>query len=796
MTSKITKILGVLFLAIIVLTTVNSLSVDGAYYANLCQCDSMKEKYTVCADVAGTYNISATGNAANWASIAPMALALDANACGDFYVFVTPECYANSGEYSANILITGPEDYNAPLEVVVKQCHTFDYSVTPLRNSSKPCEENIFNVSLKNTGKFVDEFVLLQTGLPNNWGTYPQTKFVLNPSEQINAQLKVKSNCNSQAGDYNFKLNLSNTRTNASDSTNLVQTIQKFVPISFGGLFVSSNYYKAKSCEEFDKKVVFTAINLSDKNDVLTVYLLDSNRKVLSRDIAYFESSKFDLDVNKPVDVSMILKKHSPWISSGLIVVNSRNYDVNFEANIDFVFENCYDLNITKVTSEEFACLGKKEFVFSVSNSGTQDMDVNVSMIVDNNTVETKTISVDAADSRNVKFSVTPTNTGTINYTVLASSTFAETQLSSKFVFENCYDAQMQAENILVCKQGNVNQSFTFANKGTVAQNFQLSIDSNWLYFPQKEILINGGESKTVSLLGAVPEEYASTQTITAQSVAGTLSKTVSVITIPELECHDMNFVIQNIIDANCCDGTIVPLIVTNTGYFAQEIAVRAVVPPWVTLSEDSLSLLPKENKTVFVYVSPPAGTEGDYNATITISNDANVDKEINFIVRARGASCTLVVGGDVNVNNNVSETKVYTRKEVTVEFVVSNDSNVGFNVNNITVKDLNATVDFNKGVFLFPGETTVAKFTTTYAEGEEPLDKNVSILIETSAGNFEKFQVVSFSGNENGPFSITGWFSAYTAPIVGLLVLVLLILVVLALVSSKSNAKKPKFRK
>ncbi|MFA6399520.1 MAG: hypothetical protein WCW44_04090, partial [archaeon] len=351
--------------------------------------------------------------------------------------------------------------------------------------------------------------------------------------------------------------------------------------------------------------------------------------------------------------------------------------------------------------------------------------------------------------------------------------------------------------NILVCKEGVVNQTFSFTNSGTATQNFKLSIDSNWLYFTQSEVLISGKETKTVSLVGSVPKEYALSQTITAQSIAGTLSKTVSVVTIPELECHDMNFAIQNTIDANCCDGTIVPLIVTNTGYFAQEIAVRAVVPPWVTLSEDSLSLLPKENKLLYVYVSPPAGTEGDYNATITISNDANITKEIKFVVRARGASCSLVVGADVNVNNTVSDTKVFTRKEVTVEFVVSNDSNVGFNVTNIAIKDMNATVDFNKGVFLLPGETTVVKLTTMFGEGIEPSDKNVSLTIETSAGTFEKSQLISFSGKENEPLGITGWFSAYTAPIVGLLLLVLLILVVLALVSSKkASAKKPKFKK
>jgi uncharacterized membrane protein len=385
-----------------------------------------------------------------------------------------------------------------------------------------------------------------------------------------------------------------------------------------------------------------------------------------------------------------------------------------------------------------------------------------------------------------------------VNETVTASSQFDQKTIAGQYTFENCYDATMDASDILVCKKGVVNQKFNFINKGTETQKFDLSIDSNWLYFTQSEVLVGGGDTKSVTLVGLVPEEYSNTQTIVAESKAGKLSKTVSVITLPNEECNDMNFTMPLNVDANCCDGTIVPLIVTNTGYFEQQIKVDSVAPPWVTMSEEGLSLLPKQSKVLYVYVAPPAGTEGNYNATITISNDANITKEINFNVNVAGTNCKLVVGGDVNVNSNVSETKVFTRQEVTVDFVVSNDSNVGFNVNNITIKDLNATVDFNKGVFLMPGQKIVAKLSAKFAEGEVVSDRNVTVLIETSAGNFEKNEIVSFASPNGAGASITGWFSAYSVPVVGLLLIVLLALVVLALMSKKStaSARKPKFKK
>jgi hypothetical protein len=105
--------------------------------------------------------------------------------------------------------------------------------------------------------------------------------------------------------------------------------------------------------------------------------------------------------------------------------------------------------------------------------------------------------------------------------------------------------------------------------------------------------------------------------------------------------------------------------------------------------------------------------------------------------------------------------------------------------------------VDFNKGIFLMPGQSTIVKLTTQFAEGEVS-DKNVNVLIETSAGNFQKVQTISYASNEAQGASITGWFSAYSVPIVGLLLVVLLALIVLALVSKKAatSARKPKFKK
>jgi len=80
------------------------------------------------------------------------------------------------------------------------------------------------------------------------------------------------------------------------------------------------------------------------------------------------------------------------------------------------------------------------------------------------------------------------------------------------------------------------------------------------------------------------------------------------------------------------------------------------------------------------------------------------------------------------------------------------------------------------------------------FNEGEEAKDQNVMVTIRTSVGDFNKTQFLKFSDKQAQGISVTGLFSAFTMPIIGLLLLILLILVVFAL--RATTAKKPKFRK
>jgi uncharacterized membrane protein len=792
------KLVMLFFLLLFLFSSVYALNVNLSGTYNVCQCETAREKISVCAQQPGNYLVRVDGSVSKWFSLAPSQISLNANECRDIFLFVTPECYADSGSYNNRLIISGPEDYNGRVTVNVRQCHSLLFDVSPKLNSSKPCEESVFAVLLKNTGSFRDEFVFTQFGLNPSWVSYPQEKFVLNPSEEMRAQIKFKSPCNAVPKDYNFNFSVSNTKVNVSGSASLVQKIIKYIPFEFDGFFDSLNNIR-KGCEEFDGNFTYTITNKQSKQDELTISLLDKNFNKLSKDIAFFDQEKIVLDANSSKTISLIIKKNSPKTVPAVLRVYSKNYDFAFETGVDFVFENCYDVSVARVSQENVSCLGALEQKFLVKNNGTQKADVNVSFSDNNSVIETKSLALESSASKEIVFSLKPAVLGAHTFSVLAKIGFlAENGLSYNYSFENCYDVDFSINDAGVCETADLNQIATIKNNGTRDVVLNLVSPISWLNPVQRNVTVESGKQVSVSFVGKVPQGFDSNYfKISAQSPQVSVSKNIRIYRLSDASCNDLSFSgVPDLVDVNCCAGKIISLEVKNAGYFSQKINLRKVFPDWVTVSENSVTLAKGESKIVYVYFSPPAGTNGKIQGKINLSNDRNVSKDVLFNLNVFGGNCGLF-NADVNIGNKVIDTNVITRKEVTVEVVLTNDSNLGFNVNNVLIrdsnsmKDLNVVVDFNKGTFLAPKESLTVSVTAKFAEGEEPVDKNVVMVISTSAGEFTKTQLINFSEKAQENVSITGWFSAFAMPIVGILVVILLVLIILALISSGKKEKE-----
>lgn len=788
------KIISIMLALLLVLSAVSALSITGLGYASINQCDSIKQKFTLCSNVLGEYKISVNGAQNNWINIAPSVIVLDSNNCKDFYVFVTPECYANSGSYDFNFLVTGPESSLYNYKVLVNQAHTFSYNVTPLYSSSNPCVASDYNITIRNTSKFVDEFVLVQTGLVDSWVNYPQTKFVINPYTSYSATLRVTTPCNADANTYSFDLGLFNTRTNASSKIALTKVVTKFNPFIIENL-VESNKSILNSCEEFDKNVLFNLTNASDKNDELTFEILDENYALVGRDVAYFEQSKVKLDFNSTSVVSLIIKKRTVSDTNLIIKVNSKAYSKNYFYPIELIIKNCYDLNIAQDYSlgsntNNKTCASTADAVINFSNSGSEKLDFNANVYLNGVLVESKPIIVDANTSIREVFRITaPMVPSTPKVSVKVTAPFIEETLEYNFSFENCFDAGLDVSRILVCKDGYLTQKFLVKNEGSMTSQFNASIDSNWISLSSNVFDLNSGDTKEITLYGNVPQFYSEEQTILVESSSVNISKTVPVITLTNEECNDLNFDIVKVVDANCCEGKIVPLVIRNNGYFAQIIGISSVRPDWMTVSDSNMFLLPKEEGVTYINISPNAGNGGDFNAQLNLITDQNIKREVKFLVHVFGENCVIPDGFDTDTNSKVTDLNGLKVTEVKFDFVILNDSNSDFSVSNIIVSDLNAVVKFDSNKLLKPTESMTAEIVAWFT-GSAPMDKNVSVIIETSNGTVTKTQLISFEGKDQS-FSITGWFGAYSAPLLGLLFFAIFVIIVVMVFGSSKKKKK-----
>lgn len=800
--NKVKKLVVAFLMLLMVVNVVSALSVTGMCNNSIKQCDSLKQKHTVCADVSGNYTFSVDGVMGNWIKIAPESVYIEAGSCVEVYSFVTPECYANSGDYDYNIRVSGPASEVLSCDLRVIQAHTFEFYVNPIYQSSRPCEPSDYNIIVKNTSKFVDEFVLVQEGLDDSWVSYPQTKFVINPHSIYSGILRVTSHCDTDANDYPFKLNLFNTKTNASGSVDLVKNIVRVNPFYIDNLDETTSFV-LNSCEEFDKKVTFTVRSNSDKDDELTFDLLDLDYALLSKDKAYFEENKIKLNKDSTSEISLIVKKGEVGASDILIRVNSKVYGKNYFYPVRIVMNDCYNLNIESTSlgvdsNSKSSCKASAKEVINFYNNGSEDLDLNAEFYVDGVLIETQNIFLQSKSSTSREFEFDAKSIpSTSLIEVKAKASFIEEELAYEYNFENCFEAEFDISRILVCKNGYLTQEFTVKNKGSKRVEYEVNIGSEWIKLSNNSFDLDSKESANVRLFGFVPQVYADEETITITSDSFTTSKTVPVITLSNEECNALDYNMKQVIDANCCEGTIVPLTIQNNGYFAQIVGINPIVPEWVLVSDSNLFMLPKTQATVYVNIYPPAVIRGEYDGLIELVTDKNIQRDVEFLVNVIGDNCVVPEGFDKDTNSKITYLDDLKVTEVKFDFVISNDSNEEFTIKNVVVDDLNAIVKFKSDLTLKPTESTTAQIVAWFA-GSAPTDKNVSITIETSSGLITKTHEISFDNSSEEPqhVSITSWFTAYAAPITGLILFLILVGIIVVLFSSTKNKKSKGLRK
>jgi hypothetical protein len=770
-------IFGLMLLLII--TTVSALTISGDSTFSMCQCETVRENYEVCATETGTYSVLVEGEVSDWIDIAPKTLDLVEGECKNVYLFVTPICYANAGTYTSQLKILGPETRERNLTINVEQCHTFNYTISPLENTSNPCESNIYNIKVKNTGKFADEFSLTQTGVEDSWVEYPRETFILNPNEEINSILELKTECSTNPGAYNFSLNLSNTKTNASQTKNLIQNINGFASLN---LDVQNSI---NICSEEGGQMSLIIKNESTLEDTINISISNS-------DFLSIDTSSLTIPAGEVGEATITLAKTDPKDTNFVVTVHSNNYDAEYVERVDVLFEDCYNIGIERKTEQTNYCIGENTQSYAVSNFGTKKADI----IISTTGIESddKIISLDAGTERDISLNFSAVE-GQLPVEISVGTDYSQDSVEYTLNFENCYGSELIVPDVAVCANTETERTITLKNNGTKDQTYSLSTNADWIVLPSEVSLNPESETELIMQLN-VPENLEGTYTVTAESANAELQRNLNISLLATENCYGFDVEKEKqIVDVNCCSGEIVEILLRNTGEFEQELTLEKIAPEWVSFSEDSVTLAKGEEETIYVYFSPPAGTNGTLIAQILIKNQEEISKTINFDLDVFGGNCGLTLSADLDVNNGVTLTKIFTRKEIDIAFKVKNDSNVGFNILDIDINEFpGADVVFNNGLFLEPGQSLTASTTLSFAENQDPQNMNVHLLIKTSAGDFQKTQYLNLSDSNAliyDEIAITGFLTQFVAPAAGVVLLIIILLAIVLIAGKKPKSKR-----
>jgi len=105
--------------------------------------------------------------------------------------------------------------------------------------------------------------------------------------------------------------------------------------------------------------------------------------------------------------------------------------------------------------------------------------------------------------------------------------------------------------------------------------------------------------------------------------VAGLIFEVVTLFT--EKSCEDYSLFLipeETKINVEVGKGKLVKLKAVNAGKFIDKYKVEVDGPDWIVVKPESFSLEPEGMKTIFLYISPELGSEGKYEATVTVKSD------------------------------------------------------------------------------------------------------------------------------------------------------------------------------
>lgn len=239
-----------------------------------------------------------------------------------------------------------------------------------------------------------------------------------------------------------------------------------------------------------------------------------------------------------------------------------------------------------------------------------------------------KNFTLEPKEEKNVTITAMPVNIepGVYDLVLDASSTtsYATSKASSLIRVIECYKVKIQyPEKVEACINETTPFNFTVKNTGIKEDSYEINI---------KEL----NYTQTIKLK---PEESKEFESSFIKNELGTYKVNLMVksnfteakgeIIFDVVRCYGVDISVkEKEVETEESRGKLVKAEVTNLGTKADTFNILSSVD-WVSIKPSSVTLTPNESEIVYVYYSPPFGTIGTFNTSLTAKSNKSMDSEI-----------------------------------------------------------------------------------------------------------------------------------------------------------------------
>ena len=344
----------------------------------------------------------------------------------------------------------------------------------------------------------------------------------------------------------------------------------------------------------------------------------------------YLETETVSLGPNEEKEVNIEVKPEQKGRMSFNLSVSSSNLP-ELEKNVQGFVNSieCRGVAVIVFPLERTVCKGEiVRYDVIIKNIGTIESTFDLTSSL--GSLERDRIILSPGETNTVGLELVTTDLmGNITLNVKASDGVVFDQQEVKISIENCYSAKISItpETQKVCPCFSVNYTATLENTGKFPDNYTFKFGEFI-----EQVSLNPGESKDFELsiqaeCDAEPGNH--TVKATAESDHVSVEGYANLEVKEREECYLVGLETEETEKyVKILEAAVIPIKVKNLGENPDKYKLSVKGPNWVYLSPNEVKLGPKEEKEVYLYVSPPFGTSlGNYKITVNAKSDYSSSK-------------------------------------------------------------------------------------------------------------------------------------------------------------------------